>query len=1224
MPRIDSASKEQRKERIWLKVRASPNGIREREIADELVMERRTVNNYLRELEFEGRIIKDGLLWYPAPWQETRLRPFDLSPEEALTLYLGARLLVKQQDRRNEPAETALLKLAQALRDDAGVGHEIEQVAEELMRRPVREGYQPIFRDVIRAYIYRRKIRLRYKPLNWDKPFETLFSTYLIEPSLIGSAIYIIGHSSAPDALRAYKLGRIQSVELTHEGYSIPPDFPGLAILRNAWNIMTGEETVQVVLRFSPRVRERVLETIWHPSEQKGDDPEKEGWLRWTAEIANLQDILPWIRSWGADCEVVQPPELRKALRRETRRLASLYLGDSSQKSPPLYALWAKTDASSGEYHPLLFHLLDVGECASALWEHALTPAARQDVARTFNLSEKETKTLFVFLAALHDLGKASPAYQCKYPPDKNALTRLQSLGFSFPSRICEQPVPHGTITTWALQRLAAGQLGWEKYDARRLAHAIGGHHGTWPATVEVQDLDGKHHSHPGDGLWEQTRQEIFSTLVEIYAPPREVTLPEAPEQNKILTVLSGLVTTADWLGSMDEFFEYEDRELPAEDYRTLAAQRAARALEATGWMEAWQPSGEFIPFDQMFPFSPNKMQQTVIQVAGEMKCPSLVIVEAPTGQGKTEAALYLADTWLQTGGGRGLYIAMPTQATSNQMFERTLKFLRRRYPDEAINVQLVHGQAQWHEDMQRLRLAAVGDSSEDRLRAETWFLPRKRTLLAPFGVGTVDQALLGVLQTRHAFLRLFGLAHKVVIFDEVHAYDTYMEGLFLRLLSWLRAVGTSVIILSATLPESTRRKMMAAYGQTSDETNSPPYPRLTVVTPSAAAVHPLPAPPERRIKLEWLARSSEAVTEAIHSRLSTGGCAAVVCNTVKRAQEIYQALRASGEFSADELFLFHARMPFAWREDVEKKVLRAFGKDGERPARAVVVATQVIEQSLDLDFDLMVSDLAPVDLLIQRAGRLHRHKRDARPAPLATPQLLLTLPDGDSTAPSFGADAHVYERYILWQTWRALDGRAELILPSETDALIKAVYGDFDPDTLPEAIRPTLQKAYDTMRAHFQKAVYLAGVNLIPEPKSESVVTQPSHNLRDDEAPSLHAQARARTRLIPPGVQILCLHRQRDGSLNLEPDGSGKRVSLDVEPHKQEVKDILRYALTVHDSRLVRLLAEETPPWKRQASLRYLYPLVFEDGVCSRFQKEGLRLTLDRTLGFRIEKENV
>ncbi len=325
MPKIEEATKQQRLDRIYLLLTRHSLGLAEGEIANEIGLGRRTVNNYLRELEIQGKAYKDGLYWLPFTLKETRLRPFDLSPEEAVTLYLGARLLVKQQDKRNEPAETALLKLATVLKADAGVGGEIEQAAHELAGYPIQEGYQPIFRDVVRGYIYRKQIEVVYQPLKSNKSFQTVFSTYLIEPSPIGFSTYLIGHSSVSNALRAYKLERIKSVRITRDEYALPPDFPGLEILRNAWSIVLGEETVHVMLRFSPDVKKRVLETRWHPSQKTSDDPEKPGWLCWQVDVADTLDLLPWIRGWGADCEVLEPKELRETLMGEAKAMAERY-----------------------------------------------------------------------------------------------------------------------------------------------------------------------------------------------------------------------------------------------------------------------------------------------------------------------------------------------------------------------------------------------------------------------------------------------------------------------------------------------------------------------------------------------------------------------------------------------------------------------------------------------------------------------------------------------------------------------------------------------------------------------------------------------------------------------------------------------------------------------------------------------------------------------------------
>ncbi len=880
--------------------------------------------------------------------------------------------------------------------------------------------------------------------------------------------------------------------------------------------------------------------------------------------------------------------------------------------------LWGKTDVERKRVHPLIYHMIEVGQCARALWEQGLSATCRGDVARSLGLDEAACARLLAFWAALHDLGKASPAFQALHPPQ---VAVLRAQGFDFPPFHGANPVYHGLISTWALKTLLQERAGMGRADARRVAHALGGHHGIWPNTASVQDV--RAHAH-GSGAWDTARGQLLLEVQEAFRPPTGARLPEDTEKaNGVLTLLSGLVTAADWLGSNEELFPHQEPSHNPQAYARLAGERAELALQQTGWTGGWRPHGEMRPFGELFPFSPNAIQEAVICHAREIGSPTLLILEAPTGVGKTEAALYLADAWLQHHRGRGLYVAMPTRATSNQMFTRTAQFLHRRYPQERIHVHLAHAQGFLDRAADRPNLASVGEDADDLLRAEAWFLPRKRTLLAPFGVGTVDQALMGVLQTRHFFLRLFGLAHKVIIFDEVHAYDTYMEKLFLRLLAWLRTLGTSVIVLSATLPQATRRHLVEAFtGRGPTQMTPVPYPRLTVASPQGVIALGLPSPPERPIPLAWVDHAPQAIAAELRSRLSRGGCAAVVCNTVHRAQDVYQSLLAIG-FPRDHCLLFHARFPAAWRERIEKRVLDWFSKDAQRPAQAVLVATQVVEQSLDLDFDLMISDLAPIDLLIQRAGRLHRHPGRDRPPGLQTPLLLLSQPAGSMHDPDFGDDAFVYQPYVLWQTWRMLDGLCELRLPSETSKLVESVYGTLETEGLPSQLADGLRRAYQKMLAEFQKATFEAGQRLVPHPQDDQLLTDAWQDLDDDENPALHPQVRALTRLADPGVTLVCLHRLPDGSLHLEPDGSPLGVDLDTAPDRDQERTLLRYTVSTSQPSLVRHVAQRLPwkAWLRSPALRYAYPVVFQDGRCP-LAGTDLVLHLDSALGLRVERK--
>ncbi len=449
MPKVNGDVIKASKERVYLTLRRNPMGLKEAELTNLMELERRTLNNYLRALETEGKVYKDGVLWIALPYDQAQLRKFDLSPEEAMTLYLATRLFVKQNDKRNEPAETALMKLAAALVSDAKIGNEIHQAALELSRRPDDGAYNRVFRTIMQAYIYRRVAHITYEPAN-GKSFETDFATYLLEPSAIGFTTYAIGQSSIVNALRTYKLERIRAAALTRQEYAIPREFPGLAILQNAWSIIHGEELVTVTLRFSPSVRKRVLETRWHLSQRTDDDPAQPGYLRWTAQVADTTDMLPWIRGWGADCEVMEPKELRDALTREAQALAELY--QVVEVKTKYYAHSRKGEDKS-KWQLLIDHLTRTAELA----EKFGADAGISELARS--------------AALMHDIGKYSKAFQARL----NGSSRK---------------VDHATAGAREVQELfKKDQL--EKSLSTMLAYCIAGHHTGLPDYGDSSDVDG-------------------------------------------------------------------------------------------------------------------------------------------------------------------------------------------------------------------------------------------------------------------------------------------------------------------------------------------------------------------------------------------------------------------------------------------------------------------------------------------------------------------------------------------------------------------------------------------------------------------------------------------------------------------------------------------------------------------------------------------------------------
>ncbi|MFZ5824077.1 MAG: CRISPR-associated helicase Cas3' [Bacillota bacterium] len=499
-----------------------------------------------------------------------------------------------------------------------------------------------------------------------------------------------------------------------------------------------------------------------------------------------------------------------------------------------------------------------------------------------------------------------------------------------------------------------------------------------------------------------------------------------------------------------------------------------------------------------------------------------LTIIEAPMGEGKSEAALYLATQWLATHGLAGLYVALPTAATANQMFTRVQELMAQHDPDAAEGVRLVHGMSWLIDELSPEEPPEVDEGAESEEAAERaldWFRPTKRSLLAPDGVGTVDQALKGALHVRFGFLRLLGLTGKVLIIDEVHAYDPYMSEILVRLLQWCRSLEIPVILLSATLPADRRISLIRAYDPEAalPQHRHGGYPLITLVYPGTR-VEEVPVSrvhQHANVTLHLhrgLLGESERVAHLAADQALAGGCVAVIANTVNSAQAIYRALKRLDLPPDLILRLFHARFPAGRRQEIEAEVLTYFDKRSllpledpnwkERPKRAILVATQVVEQSLDLDFDTMITELAPIDLLLQRTGRLHRHRRPGRDG---QPVLHVLLPH--EGADGFGAT--VYEPYFLMRTLQVLEKDQVWQLPALIRQLVEDVYAP--PADGPSDV--TLGQAYQAYLAGRKTDVQMADSFLLKAPSTRAFDAwlRTLAPQEDDEAVSSYLHAKTR-----------------------------------------------------------------------------------------------------------------
>lgn len=880
--------------------------------------------------------------------------------------------------------------------------------------------------------------------------------------------------------------------------------------------------------------------------------------------------------------------------------------------------IWAKSGDPAG--HGLLAHLIDVAAVTEAILGRE-PPSTRRMAARALGLDEDQLVRWVAALAGLHDLGKATPGFQHKWPQGEAADA---AAGLRFAPAITLQCDRHSLATQALLTPLLVQISGAEHEWCLNVVQAVSAHHGYHFKATEVQ-AGGWPTREPSE--WAAAREMLLQAFWFTLAPQGVPTLVDCGLP--IVNWLAGLTSAADWIASNPQWFPLGERDQDdLRNYHAHALTLAEQALPALGW-HPWRPllnTAETV--ESLMPRligrndAPPRPLQRIGDALLQQACgPTLLLVEAPMGEGKTELA-FLAHLRLQaTNHHRGLYLALPTQATGNALFERARRFLG-EFASGPLDVQLVHGGAAMNEELARLRglgeLRGIGDDPDDNLSANAWFGQRSRPLLSPYGVGTIDQALYAVLNVKHHFVRMWGLSNRVIVLDEVHAYDTFTSGLIDALLRWLKALGCSVVLMSATLPEARRRALLTAWGLGAQVPEMPPYPRLMMADATGVRGMTMEARALAPITLHALPSDLEAMAEAACRQLREGGCGAVIVNTVSRAQALYRLIQARclAEGLEDTvLLLFHARFPADQRQTLETTVLQRFGARHDRPAKALLVATQVAEQSLDIDFDFMISDLAPVDLLLQRAGRLHRHDRKQRAPAHAVARLWIAglepdaLPDLKGTAWGF-----VYSPYILARTWALLTRETELRLPTDIDRLVQAVYDHAHelPADLDAAARAFIEvDAFGEHCAHIKWQKQQAA-NLLIDPDKEPAAAY--RDLPDGRDPDDWERGLVNTtRLTQPSVTLVPVTVGRDGLWHVHEGGPGFDPNSALAPSMARAL-YMRHVKVARKDVVAYFQASELPrAFAEHGLLRHMHPLLLA-GQCAA--DPDLDLQLDPELG--------
>ena len=890
--------------------------------------------------------------------------------------------------------------------------------------------------------------------------------------------------------------------------------------------------------------------------------------------------------------------------------------------SPQCQMMWAKTsrDDPSG-WLPLYQHMFDSAETARLLWHEWLPESIRHAVAdHTGTMDAAEA--LYVWLACAHDIGKCSPGFQFK---SQQFAERVHETGLDIPANV-HHPWQHSLMSQVLLMAWLE-EHGW--YDlptSRTYAIVVGGHHGALSEPHDeallrdlLRDTSDRVRSGQRDSIgnqgWRPVQKELLDLASEVAGVmPLLDDWKDKPLPAPLQALLTGAVILADWLASNQELFPLQP--LRGNALTTKVAEQAWSHLMLPS---AWEAETDLPPdaatlLGERFALpagsQPNPAQSALVEAARGLDGPGLLIMEAPMGSGKTEAALMAAEVLASRFNLGGVAFLLPTMATSNAMFSRMKAWLDRlpdrRGPHMIQTLKLAHGKSELNPefaDLPHWRISSIGDTlapgssndSVDDVIVHTWLNGRKRALLSSFVVGTVDQLLMAVLRSKHVVLRHLGLAGKVVIVDEAHAYDSYMSVYLHRALAWLGAYQTPVILLSATLPPESREQLIRAYhGHEGKylkaaapqrlENGDPAYPLITR-TSGGVTRHTACAAGNRHtdVQVEEIPDDDETLLHIVRQATEVGGSVGIIRNTVGRAQATHDLLTTNLDC---EIMLAHSRFIACDRQANDAAIIARLGRDAVRESPFVVVGTQVLEQSLDIDFDLMITDIAPIDLVLQRMGRLHRHDRD-RPADLRHARCLITgVTDWTQSPPTIVSTiTRIYPKALIWRSIAALRHRTDnltrpLMLPHDIAALVEQVYAE--EFTAPDGWQDDLTTADEQLREQVDESTRKAKTWLLPAVPEVGDPLRGWSQAALSDADIDNTRGQAAVRDAGNSIEVVVVQQTADGAVRLLPWINGGDTETSHFTHNSHVSTVLSEAPdSVNDMRIPTLGREITTDFR-------------------------------------------
>lgn len=964
--------------------------------------------------------------------------------------------------------------------------------------------------------------------------------------------------------------------------------------------------------------------------------------------------------------------------------------------------LWAKKNCVHDVpmWLPLTVHLQDTMEVCGLLYEHWLSNGVKEFLTNSIDsdLEDKDEflKKVCMFLGAVHDIGKATPIFQVKasYSVDNEldtlVLENLKQAGFTkLDEYIAKQlkDVRHNISGQYILTKEGINLC---------VANIIGAHHGIPVCEQKAEDAfygynssfyQDDNNNSPITILWQTLQKALVHNALTKCGFKCASDLPCVSQPAQV--ILSGLLIMADWIASNEEYFPLIPLGTPldtcmVEPDRVKTGFKKWYEDRTHAWnfeaynSESFDPDIYQIRFGSIeknpeHTFKPNNIQEKVANLVHKIANPGIIILEAPMGKGKTEAALVAVEELAKKTKRTGMFFGLPTQATSNSMFGRITDWLR--HFDGKQSIRLIHGKAQLNEQFANLPKSSciyeddtcdddnrsshnIGSRENDttKISVNDWFAGRKLSILDDFTVGTVDQILLMALKQKHLMLRHLGFSNKVVVIDEVHAYDVYMSVYLYQALRWLGAYRVPVVILSATLPSNKRHQLVKNYmngvgkfrtaGKPENFDTNEAYPLLTYADGQVIKQFS-DFDTEQGVNYEIQCKSqseseNEAIVELVRKLTPNGGVVGVIVNTVRRSQEFAQCCMEA--FGEDNVALLHSSFIATDRYCKEKQLIDTIGKGGKRPHFKIIIGTQVIEQSLDIDFDVLITDLAPMDLLLQRMGRLHRHHNTKRPRNLQTPKVyVLHCVDYDFDEGS----AYIYSPFILFRTeyflCRHLQTKSTINLPNDISPLVQNVYSYTELNLLGETEK--LREQYRTYKDKHElteknkenKAkIYRLGI------PAETISTKKNLGKwitnSDKEAEMSDAHASAEVRDTVDKVEVIALKACEGGYEFFDKPGvldpSDTKTAIEMAKHTIKLPQAILYGVTSQydtDSHMAGIdvviqnledyYLQNLAAWDSQLWLKGNLGIIFDEN--NEFKLLGKILKYDTRYGLKIVTEH-